>query len=421
MPIVVIGHNHTTASIKLREKFIFGPGVLGAALEQLKLLQKIHEGVIVSTCNRNEIYGLVSDAGKGFLTLKDFLYDFHNVEADSLDHTLYTYQDEKAVEHLFEVVSGIDSLIVGETQVMAQVKDAYQSALESEATGVVLNRLFHHGFETGKKARHFTLISQGAVSVSFAAVQLAKKIYQNMEDKTVLLIGAGETGELTARNLIQNGAKEFIVTNRTYSRAEELARSLRGRALHFDRLQQAAEEADIIVSATAHEEHVISFEQAKRLMQRRKNSPLFIIDLAVPRDVAPEVRKLYNVFLYNVDDLEDIADENRNRRQTEVEKVREIVNSQVERFMRWYRSLEVTPTIVSLRKHFDTIRRNELKRHQKDIPPDSLDQVDALTLAIINKLLHTPSTEIKRAMQDGNVHLRTNVLRELFHLLDEDD
>lgn len=421
MHIIALGHNHTTALLEAREQLAFDSDRLLAALRTLSEIDNVQESVILSTCNRNEIYCVVSDREAATDTIADFMLGFHDANTENLRSTLYTFTDDEAVKHLFSVAAGVDSLIVGETQILAQLKDAYAAARQANTTGPVLNKLFNRCFETGKKVRHQTRISQGAVSVSFAAAELAKKIFSSLEHKTVLLIGAGETSELTAMNLANNGIASFIVANRTYEKAVQLANHLNGTAIELDRIVQHAGEADIIISSTASRSYVLSTQDLAALMQKRKNAPLFVIDLAVPRDIEPGASELYNVFLYNIDDLSAIAEQNKKERQKEIVKAYDIIDKSVSVFGEWYRSLDVTPTLVSLREHFEAIRRSEMEQLTRNLTPDQKELVDRTTRSLMNKLLHNPSVEIKKAAGNGSGHVLTQSIRKLFNLQGNDE
>ena len=421
MHIIALGHNHDTAPVEIRERFAFGPDKIGDALERVLEYPEIRESVILSTCNRNEIYSVVSDADQATNRITEFLHDFHGVERGLVDHSLYSFKHDKAVEHLFSVASGVDSMVVGETQVAAQLKEAYAHARRASSSGPVLNRLFASSFEAGKKVRHRTRVSEGSVSVSSCAVELAKKIFTNLEDKLTVLIGAGENSEQTARILKDHGAKRFIVANRTVERAASLADRLGGSGVPLEKLREVLVHADIVLTSTASPDPLLSDGDVRLLMQKRRNKPLFMIDLSVPRDIDPAVRGIGNVFLYDVDDLSGIADENRERRSTEVVRAREIIDSEVNSFMAWYRSLGVTPTIVSLRNHFESVRVQEIERIGGKLSPDEKKHVDAATRAVLNKLLHPPTSEMKRASQEGDGVWLTMAVQRLFRITEGDD
>ncbi len=421
MNIIALGHNHSTASVDIREQIIFTPERISKALDVLADLNLFKESVVLSTCNRNEIYSVAPDFKSARDVLTQFLYNFHRIPPGTLDGTLYSYEDAEAVEHLFAVASGVDSLIIGETQVFSQVKEAFRIASQAGSTGIILNKLFNKCFETSKKVRHLTKISHGAVSVSYAAVELAKKIFQNLEDKTVLLVGAGETGELTVKNLSRQGATNFIIANRTFEKAEHLARDMGGKAITLENLQGCLEEVDVLIASTSAEGFILSAESAGELMEKRRNSPLFIIDLAIPRDIDPKTGKLYNVFLYNIDDLSSIAKANKVKREKEICDANKIIKESAGNFMDWRRSLEAAPAIISLRQHFEQIRRSELDRYSRRIPENARGIVDETTKALINKLLHNPTVEMKRASENGGGHSMIQSIRRLFKLGESND
>lgn len=421
MHIIALGHNHDTAPVEIRERFAFGPDKIGDALERVLEYPGVRESVILSTCNRNEIYSVVTDADAATQYITEFLHDFHEVERGMVDHSLYKFKQERAVEHLFSVASGVDSMVVGETQVAAQLKEAYAQARKASSSGPVLNRLFASSFEAGKKVRHRTRVSEGSVSVSSCAVELAQKIFTHLDDKITVLIGAGENTEQTARILKDHGAKRFIVANRTVERAAALADRLGGSGIPLEKLGEVLQHCDIVITSTSSPDPLLSEGDVRLLMQKRKNRPLFLIDLSVPRDVDPEVRGIANVFLYDVDDLSGIADENRERRATEVVRAREIIDSEVNAFMAWYRSLGVTPTIVSLRNHFESVRRSEIERMTSKLSAEEKQKVEAATRAVINKLLHPPTSEMKRASQEGDGVWLSMAVQRLFRIDQDDD
>jgi glutamyl-tRNA reductase len=422
MQLFAIGHNQETAPVELREKFSFGPAELVPALQELRAQQVAREAVIVSTCNRNEIYTVVPDIDAARDRLSDFFHDFHGVERGMIAHSLYALTQEQVVEHLFQVTAGIDSMVVGETQIFSQVKDAFQQAHNHQCTGPVLNRLFLRSFETGKRVRHQTRISQGSVSMSSCAVQLARKIFSDLSDKTTVLIGAGETSEQTARNLLSAGAGNFIIANRTVERAAELADRLGGAGIPLEQLMSALASADIVISSTASPEFLLTYADVKKLMQVRKNAPLFIIDLSVPRDIEPEIKKIGNVFLYDVDGLEAITADNRDRRSGEVETAMKIISEEVSHYMDWYRSLDVTPTIVELRNSFEEVQRRELEKLKGKVSSEEYARLESHSRSLVKKLLHLPTAEIKRSVSRGEGGYTNYVVRKLFHLdRNEDD
>jgi len=421
MMILAVGHNHETAPVAVRERFAFSSDRLPTALEGVRGCRSVSESVILSTCNRNEIYTVVEDPEAARADITEFLHDFHQVERSLLGDSLYHYQQEGAVAHLFAVTAGVDSMVVGETQVFSQVKDAYDAARTTAATGPVLNRLFATSFEVGKRVRHRTRISEGAISVSSCAVDLARKIFTNLGERTTLLVGAGETTERTATALLSHGVRRFIVANRTVERAAALADRLGGSGISLDGLGEALRTADIVVCSTAAPGYLLQAEQVKTLMQHRRNTPLFVVDLSVPRDVDPAVRNIYNVFLYNVDDLSAIAEENRGRRADEVTNASEIISGEVAKFMGWLASLAVAPTVVTLRESFEAVRAAEFEKLRQKLPPDERERVETFSRQLINKLLHHPSTEIKRSTRRGEDRYLAYAIRRLFDLEGDGD
>ncbi|MDH3197543.1 MAG: glutamyl-tRNA reductase [Candidatus Krumholzibacteria bacterium] len=416
MMILAVGHNHETAPVSVRERFAFSGENLPAALEGVRGCRSVTESVILSTCNRNEIYTVVEDPEVARADIAEFLHDFHQVERELLRDSLYHYEQEGAVEHLFGVTAGIDSMVVGETQVFGQVKDAYDAAHTSAATGPVLNRLFAASFEVGKRVRHRTRISEGAISVSSCAVDLARKIFTNLGDRSTLLIGAGDTTERTAAALLGQGVRRFVVANRTVERAAALADRLGGAGVPLERLPEALRQADIVVSSTAAPGYLLGAEDIKSLMQERRNAPLFVIDLSVPRDIDPATRHIHNVFLYNIDDLSAIAEDNRARRKGEISQAGDIITAEVSKFMAWLSSLAVAPTVVTLRESFETVRAAEFDRLRHKLPPETQERVEAFSRQLINKLLHNPSTEIKRSTRRGEDRYLSYAIRRLFKL-----
>jgi len=419
--ILALGHNHDSAPVEIREKFSFDPARIGDALDGVSHSPSVHESVILSTCNRNEIYTVVDDPDRAAHDITDFFHDFHGIQRGLVTHSLYSYRQNQAVEHLFTVASGVDSMVVGETGISSQLKKAYDDARSRHCTGPILNRLFTSSFETGKKVRTRTHLSEGSVSVSSCAVDLAEKIFTSLADKSAVLVGAGETSEQTARILRDHGVRRFIVANRTVERAAALADRLSGSGVSLDQLHTVLLDADIVITSTASPDVLLSVSDIRDVMKRRRSRPLFFIDLSVPRDIDAAARAVENIFLFDVDDLASIADENRERRSGEVIRAREIIRHEVDTFMGWYRSLGVTPTVVSLRRHFEQVRARELEHFRHKIPESIHPQMEALSHAIINKLLHDPTVELKRSADRGEDAYVAEALRRLFELKNDDD
>jgi len=419
MELIVLGLNHKTAPIEIRERLAFPEDRIETALHQVKSLTSLKENMILSTCNRVEIYAASRDIENAILDLKHFLSRYHALSLKEFEKNLYSFVGEEAVKHIFRVASSLDSMVVGEPQILGQIKSAYNIAVESKTSGLILHRLLHRAFHVAKRVRTETKIGDRAVSVSFVAVELAKKIFETLEKKTVLLIGAGEMCELAARHLVSEGVEKVLVTNRTYERAVALAQEFKGEAIPFDEIGQGLKKADIVISATDSPQYLIHHDQVTKVIKDRKNRPIFFIDIADPRNIEPSVGDIENVYLYNIDDLKKVADENIKDRGKEAQKAEAIVQEEVIKFVNWYHSLEVTPTIVALRKKFEEIRKKELEK-TLSLHPDMSDKekksLEALTSAILNKILHTPSTLLKQSNDEAMADLYLDTLRTLFQL-----
>ena len=419
MNIIVIGLSHKTATVEIREKVAFSPNLIEKPLHDLIALDDIIEGVIISTCNRVEIYATTRDIAGGIARIKRFLADYHHIPLETLEQHLYSHHSEDAIRHVFRVASSLDSMIVGEPQILGQIKTSYGYAAEYKSSGIILNRFLHKAFSVAKRVRTETKIASSAVSVAFAAVELAKKILGELNDKTVMLVGAGEMCELAAKHFLNSGAKGVMVTNRTFERAERLAEAFDGEAIRFEELFQHLHRADIVLSSTGAPHIIIGPKDVEEVIKRRRFKPMFFIDIAVPRDIDQKVDEVENAYLFTVDDLQEIVQANLAQRSLEAEKAEEIIDQEIGQFYKWLSSLEVTPTIVALRNRFDEIRRAELDKTfstWKDLPPDAEKRLEAMTMAIMNKLLHSPSTVLKQAGQGGRVDLYVDSLRQLFEL-----
>ncbi|AAR36674.1 glutamyl-tRNA reductase [Geobacter sulfurreducens] len=422
MNIVVVGLSHKTASVEIREKIAFAPTQMEKPLRMLIAIDDIAEAVIVSTCNRVELYASTRDVAGGMARLKRFLGDYHGVPVEVLEPHLYSHHGEAAIRHVFRVAASLDSMVVGEPQILGQIKTAYGYAAEFRTSGIILNRFLHKAFSVAKRVRTETKIASSAVSVSFAAVELARKIFGDLSDKTVMLIGAGEMCELAAKHFLNNGARGVMVTNRTYERAERLAEEFEGKAIHFEDLFDQLHKADIVLSSTGATHYIIRPKDIDEVIRRRKMKPMFFIDIAVPRDIDPKVNDVENVYLYDMDDLQNVVASNLQQRAEEAKKAEGIIEEEIGQFYKWISSLEVTPTIVALRSKFEDVRRAELEKTLsawKDLPPDGAKRLEALTAAIVNKLLHPPTATLKRTGQGGRTDLYVDALRTLFDLQTE--
>ena len=419
MELIVIGLNHKTAPIEIRERLAFPEDGIEKPLSQIKSLPSLKENMILSTCNRVEIYAVVQETEKAILDLKGFLSQYHGLSLKEFEKKLYLLVGEEAVKHIFRVASSLDSMVVGEPQILGQIKSAYNMAAEAKTSGLILHRLLHRAFHVAKRVRTETKIGNSAVSVSFVAVELAKKIFGTLEKRTVLLIGAGEMCELAARHLVSGGIEKVLVTNRTYERAVTLAQEFRGEPIPFEEIYRGLRMVDIVISATDSPQYLLHHEEVAKVIKDRKQKPIFFIDIADPRDIEPKVGDIENVYLYNIDDLQKVANDNIQDREKEAQKAEAIVRDEVVKFVNWYQSLEVTPTIVALRKKFEEIRNKELAKtlslhpHFSDKERQSL---EALTSAIINKILHDPLTLLKQKNEEAMADLYIDALRTLFEL-----
>ena len=338
MQIVVVGLSHQSAPIGVRERFAFTPGMLERALPLLRSEPGLDEGVIVSTCNRVEIYGVAAQAADAIRAIDDFLHRFHELE-ERVGQEIYRFEEPRSIEHLFRVVSGLDSMVLGETEILGQVKKAYDQALVARTTGKALNQLFQKAFQVAKKIRSQTAITRGSVSVASVGVELAEKIFGDLSASQVMILGAGDTSEKAARALLSRGVRSVIVSNRTYERAVALATELGGRAVRFDSFGEEFVGVDIVISSIAATHQVLTRESLGGLMVARQNRPLFLIDLGMPRNIDPAVNELDNVYLYNVDDLQGIADSNMRTRQEDLTRCEEMIAANVTRFQEWLRRL----------------------------------------------------------------------------------
>jgi len=419
MELIVVGLNHNTAPIEIRECLAFPENKMEDALSRVHAIPSVKENMIVSTCNRVEIYAAAGQTEKAMLDIKHFLSQYHRLPLKEFEKNLYSFTGEEAVKHIFRVASSLDSMVVGEPQILGQIKTAYQMATDYKVSGLVIHRLLHRAFHVAKRVRTETKIGNSAVSVSSVAVELAQKIFGTLEEKTVLLIGAGEMCELAARHLVSGGVGKVLVTNRTYERAVVLAQEFDGEALPFDEITQGLKKVDIVISATDSRQPLIGHDQVTKVIKERKQKPIFFIDIADPRDIEPRVGDIENVYLYNIDDLKKVADENIQDREKEAQRAETIVQGEVVNFTNWYRSLEVTPTITALRKRFEEIRKKELEKTlslHPNLSEKERRSLEALTQAIINKILHPPMTLLKQTNEETMADLYLDALRTLFDL-----
>ncbi|MFC5402105.1 glutamyl-tRNA reductase [Cohnella soli] len=422
MHLIVVGLNYRTAPVEIRERFALAEAEMPTALQGLKMTTGFLEGVIVATCNRTEIYAVVDRLQLCGHYIRAFMEQWFNIPRQQFNSHLYMYEDERAVEHLFRVTSGLDSMIIGETQILGQVRDAFQLAQEQQATGTLFNRLFRQAITLAKRAHSETSIGENAVSVSYAAVELGKRIFGRFDDKKVMIVGAGKMSELTAQHLHSNGAKQVFVVNRTVEKAEELARKFQGTAMALDAALVKLKEADIVISSTGADRFVLTRKDVEAAMAVRRNKPLFLIDIAVPRDIDPACGELSNVFLYDIDDLEGIVETNLAKRRKEAEIIEDMIELEQEAYQQWYATLGVSPLIRALQEKAAAIQQETLDSLLRKLP--ELDErqtkvVRKLTKSIVNQIIHDPILRIKELAVDKKGDDAMKLFVQMFALEDD--
>jgi glutamyl-tRNA reductase len=423
MHLFLLGVSHRTAPVDLRERLDFSSRDVGAAVEALATRPSAAETVVLSTCNRSEIYVASSDPERARQDVIGFLSEYHQLPGDAFIPHLFTNSDQDAARHLFRVAAGLDSIVVGEPQILGQVKSAFQAASERHCAGPILTKAFQWAFNVGKRVRSETALGEGAVSIAYAALSPARKIFGKLEGRNVLVIGAGEISTLTAQHLRSQGAAEIVITSRTGAHAQALADLVSGRAIPWKDMPAALGHADIIITATGAQRPIITRAHVKAVTGRKRSGPLFIVDLAVPRDVEASVGDIEQVFLYNVDDLQGIVQENLSRRSAEIERAERIVSEEVANFTAWHRSRAAVPTIRALRDRFESTRRSELQRLKgklSGLPPEAIDKVDDITRLIVEKLLIEPTEQLKALPDEETQAVYTEALNRLFRLRDEE-
>ncbi len=416
--IVLLGINHKTAPVELRECIAFSDDESINALQTLRRQQNIKEVLLFSTCNRVELLFVTDDKARTIPSTKEFIADFNKIPLEDFEDALYIHEGDEAVRHVFRVAASLDSMVLGEPQILGQMKAAYRTATEVKSSGVILNRLLHRTFFVAKRIRTETGIGDRAVSISYAAVELGRKIFGELAGKTVLLVGAGEMAELAVEHLIRNNATDIYVANRTFETGVQLAKTFKGTAIRFEEITGALEYADIIISSTGSPEYVITRDQVKGVIRKRRNRPFFFIDIAVPRDIDPRVNKLTNSYVYDIDDLQGVVDDNIEDRQHEAIKGERIVDEAVINFRQWYDSLEAVPTIVALRKKMESIAAAEIRKtlQSQKIPDDSAPLIKKMAGSLINKILHDPTVFLKKDGMVGDKALYIDAVRRLFKL-----
>jgi len=394
--------------------------MLSDGIKRLRGYENISECLILSTCNRVEIYAIVDQSEIGIARIKDFLHSYQTtLPLESISQHLYIHKNEAAVKHLFRVAASLDSMVVGEPQILGQVKDAFDTALLNKTTGVILNKLFKKAISVAKRVRTETRIAENAVSISYAAVELAKKIFSSLRDKRGMLVGAGEMGELAANYLVSSGIQEIVVSTRNYDRALNLAQTYNGRAVRFENFLEEMGRSDVVICSTGAPDYVIRSEHMQDIIHKRKNRPIFLIDISVPRNIDPAINKIDNVFLYDIDDMHAVVEANRRTRKEEADKGEQIIVEEVETFSKWFKSLEVVPAIVALREKVEDIRRKELERvtdKLRTLSPEEMAAVEGLTNTIISKILHGPLVALKSEANSSNGLLYVETIKKIFNL-----
>jgi len=424
--ISVIGLNHKTADIEVREKLAFSGPKLEEGLKGLSSLPGVKEVFVISTCNRVEIYlhSTITSPLKDTVSTQviRFLSEFHSIPEEPLKKSLYILNGIDAARHLFRVASSLDSMVIGEPQILGQVKEAFEFALGLKTTGPIINTLVKKAISAAKRVRTETRIAENAVSISYAAVELAKKIFEDLSTKTFMLLGAGEMAELAARHLISNGVKSVTVANRTFERGCELAKEFNGRAIRFEDFPKELIHTDIVICSTGAPNYVVTKADMQEVLKERKQKPVFLIDISVPRNIDPAINELDNVYLYDIDDLQGVVDSNILERKKEAEKAEKIINEEVEKFQKWLSSLDSVPTIIALRKRAENIKEAELRdffNRFPDIDEKKKKAVIQLASTIVNKLLHPPTAALKEDSEDRETLIAT--IKRLYSLNDEEE
>lgn len=421
MKLLLTGVSHNTAPVEVRESLAFRAEDLPRALQDLRSRAGVNEALILSTCNRVEITVTTEDSIDPQTTVDLFLTDHKPVPAEGIGPHLYRYEGREAIHHLFRVAASLDSMVVGEPQILGQLKVAYTAAKDAGAVCGWLDGLLTRAFGVAKRVRSETGIGQMAVSVSYAAVELARKIFGSLAGRTVMIVGAGKMSELAARHLRRSGASHVFVTNRTHDRAVEMARLFQGTPVEYDRFHATLPEVDILIASSAAPHYILNKEEMQRVIAARRNKPAYLIDLAVPRNIDPSVNDVANVFLYDIDDLQEVVNANLRERMKEAERAETLVSEEVERMMARLKVVEITPTIVGLQEQLEQIRSAEIEKARRRYGPFTPQQEEALeaaTRAIINKVAHGPISELRvQAVKPDGAHA-VALIKKVFHLQD---
>ncbi len=424
MNLHTVGLNHDSAPVEIREKIAFSTSAVPIALSSFTQSFPFSEAVILSTCNRVEVYATSPDNSLNKEALLDFFSAFHGLPKEKFADHMYHHQDMNAVRHLFFVASSLNSGVLGETQIISQVKEAYMTATTAETTGSIINQLFQRSLTVAKDVHTKTSIGKGNISVSTVAVDLAIKVFKDFSDKTIFIIGAGEMCELVLKHLVERGAKTAIVANRNYDKAKSLAEEYDGKAINYENLDDYLPQADIIISSTASPRPVIHTEHIKNAIKARRGNPMLLIDIAVPRDIDPKIAKIDNVYLYNIDDLQTVANNNAKDRKKDIGKCVVIIDKEVEKFMAWFEELKIGPAIAQLRNHFHDIGEQELERLRPKLGEIAHEEWEHIVYSMqrtLNKILHKPAKVGKEKAKNGGGYQYVETIKNLFVIHHKDD
>jgi glutamyl-tRNA reductase len=419
MRFSITGVNHNSAPVEVRERLAFDDNALAEALQDLKRRPGFCEGMILSTCNRVEVALTCEDGSGVAVAVDEFLADTRHVSVDWVTPYLYRYEDSDAIRHLFRVASSLDSMVVGEPQILGQLKSAYALAKQHGAVSGFLDNLLTRAFSVAKRVRSETDIGESAVSVSYSAVELAREIFGTLEDKKIMLVGAGKMSELAARHLRRSGATQIFVTNRTHERAVEMANLFDGKIVDYTQFLSVLPEVDIVITSSGAPHYILTRDDMKKVMNARRNRPMFLIDIAVPRNIEPTVNKLDNVFLYDIDDLQKVVDTNREGRLQSAEEAEAIIVDEVDRMMARLKERDVVPTIVGLQEQLETMRTAELNRMRAKfgaLTPEQEQALEAFSKSLINKVAHGPISELRRQASHPDGRHFVSVIRKVFRL-----
>lgn len=415
MNLIAISINHRTASVEVREAVHLKEDEIRPFISLVKDNQ-IKEGLILSTCNRTEIFGIPNSTETNHEKFQSLLLNFKSSQ-NITDQHFQKYVSRDAIRHLFSVATGIDSLLIGDNQVFKQVKDSFQIAEETQFAGYIMHRIFDAAIRTGKRAISETSISEGAVTVSYAAVQLTEKIFSNLSKKSALVIGTGETGEIAAKHLSEKGIGSLAVTNRTQEKAERLAQKLNAKVIPFVDFRESIHKFDIIISATSSPEILLRKDDVKNALKKRSNNSIILMDIAVPRDIDPETKKIDYVFYHDLDSLNIIVEQNLTKRKSEIPKVEKIIEEELDNFQEWYNSLQAAPAIKDLRDFFEEVRNEEVEKNKNKFSTEDQEKLDIVTKRIINKILHHPTIELRKADESTSsvdASTKIGIIRDLF-------